>query len=57
MIPTVQITGEPDLHPEKPVHDAYELAYGQIDIIKLKDKENCARFFNLMIEEDRKKYE
>jgi hypothetical protein len=57
MIPTVQITGEPDLHPEKPVHDAYELASGQIDISKLKAKGHCARVFNLMIEEDRKKYE
>lgn len=57
MIPTIQITGEPDLHPEKPIHDAYELASGQIDLSKLKAKEHRVKVFNLMSEGDRKEYE
>lgn len=57
MIKNIQIEGEPDAHPEKPIHDAYELATGQIDLSKLKAKEHRAIVFNLMSEEDRKKYE
>lgn len=57
MIKNIQIEGEPDLHPERPIHDAYELANGQVDLSKLKVKEHCTRVFNLMSEEDRKTYE
>lgn len=57
MIRNIQITGEPDKHPERPVHDAYELASGQIDLSKLKVKEHHARVFNLMSREDRHSYE
>lgn len=57
MIPNIQITGEPDPHQEKPIHDAYELASGQVDLNKLKIKEHCVRVFNLMSEEDQREYE
>lgn len=57
MIPNVQIQGEPDPHPEKPVHDAYELASGQVDVLKLKAKEHHAKVFNLMVDSERSEYE
>lgn len=57
MIPNIQIKGEPDTHPEKTIHDAYELANGQIDLSKLDIKDHCVRVFNMMSEDDRKAYE
>jgi hypothetical protein len=57
MIKNVQITGDPDTHPEKKVHDAYELASGQIDITKLGIAEHHARVFDLMDADDRSEYE
>jgi hypothetical protein len=57
MIPTIQIVGEPDLHPERPIHDAHELSTGQIDINKLKAKNHCTRVFDLMSKDERQEYE
>lgn len=57
MIPTVQITGAPDTHPEKPIHDAYELAAGQVDLSKLAIRKHNARVFDLMNAEERVAYE
>ena len=57
MIPNVQITGEPDLHPEKPVNDAYELASGQVDLNKLKIKDHRSVVLDLMSQSDRDTYD
>lgn len=57
MIPNVQITGEPDPHPEKPVNDAYELASGQVDLNKLKIKGHHSVVFDLMSGESREEYD
>ena len=56
MIPNVQIEGEPDTHPEKPVHDARELANGQVDLTTLTATRHNARVFDLMSPEDREEY-
>ena len=57
MIPNVQITGAPDLHPEKPVHDARELASGQVDLSSLPVKGHSVRVFDLMDKDGRDEYE
>lgn len=57
MIPAVLIEGEPDTHPEKPVHDAYQLATGQIDPSSLTVKSHNVRVFDLMDGNDRTEYE
>lgn len=57
MIPTVQIKGEPDSHPEKPVYDARELAAGQVDLSGLQIKAHNTRVFNLMDTQQCKDYE
>ena len=58
MIQNVQIDGEPDKHPEKPVHDAYELATGQFDALsKLPVKEHHVFVADLMDEGQRSEYE
>lgn len=57
MIPNVQIDGEPDTHPEKPIHDAYQLATGQIDPSSLTVTAHNVRVFDLMDRNDRKEYE
>ena len=56
MIPNVQVTGDPDTHPEKPIYDAGQLAAGQIDLSKLDVAEHRVRVFNMMSEEDRDEY-
>lgn len=56
MIPNIQITGEPDAHPEKPVYDAGQLAAGKIDLSRLDVAEHCVRVFDMMSEEDRSAY-
>lgn len=57
MIPTVQITGDPDMHPEHPVQDAYQLASGQVDLSKLRIKSHHTRVFDLMSAESRDEYD
>jgi len=57
MIPNIQIMGTPDTHPEKPVHDAYELASGKLDFSKLKVKNHFVRVFDLMDSEQVNAYE
>ena len=57
MIPNIQIQGDPDTHPEKPVHDAYELASGQLDVLNLNAKAHNARVFDLMSTDERTEYE
>lgn len=57
MIPNVQITGAPDLHPEKPVHDARELASGKVDLLKLPVAGHSTRVFDLMDQAEREEYD
>lgn len=57
MIPNIHIHGEPDTHPERHVHDAYELATGKIDLSKLNVKEHHVRVFDLMDPKQREEYE
>ena len=56
MIPNVQINGDPDLHPEKPVFDARQLAQGQIDLMQLPIKESHVEIFDLMDKDERERY-
>ena len=56
MIPNVQINGDPDLHPEKPVFDARQLAQGQIDLMQLPVKESHVEGFDLMDKDERERY-
>lgn len=56
MIPNVQINGDPDLHPEKPVFDARQLAQGQIDLMQLPVKESHVEVFDLMDKDERERY-
>lgn len=57
MIPNIQIEGDLDLHPEKPVHDAYELATGAIDPSSLPVSSQHVRVYDLMNEDQRTAYE
>ena len=57
MIKNIQIAGEPDLHPEKPMHDAYDLASGNIDASALPVSSHHVGVFDLMDESQRKEYE
>ena len=56
MIPNVQIQGDPDLHPEKPVFDARQLAQGQIDLMQLPLRESHVEVFDLMDASERVRY-
>lgn len=56
MINNIQITGEPDTHPEHPVYDARQLSEGRIDISSLDVTAYNVEVFDLMKEEDRAKY-
>lgn len=56
MIPNVQINGDPDLHPEKPVFDARQLAQGQIDLMQLPIRESHVEVFDLMDRDERERY-
>ena len=48
MIRNIQIQGDPDLHPEHPVHTADELASGKLDLSALDVKKHNVRIFDLM---------
>lgn len=56
MIPNIQIQGEPDAHPEKPVYDAGQLAAGKIDLDKLAVKDHHVKVFDLMDPDECKEY-
>ena len=57
MIKNIQISGEPDTHPEKPVHDAYELASGQVDLSSLNIKGHHVEIFDMMDADGKRAYE
>lgn len=58
-IPTVQIEGEPDTHPERGsrIIDARMLAEHKVDLSMLKIRANHTEVFDLMSADDRKAYE
>lgn len=56
MIRNIQITGEADNHPERPVYDARQLAEGQVDVSSLDVTAYHIEVFDLMKAEDRAQY-
>lgn len=57
MINNIQITGDPDTHPEKPVYDARSLALGQVDMTTLNILAHRVATFDLLNKEDVARYE
>lgn len=57
MIKTVQIDGEPDTHPEHPIHDASDLASGKVDLFQLPVSKHHVEVFDMMDCDSRSRYE